>query len=1550
MMKAVRFIAAFALASSFTACFSSCSKKEAPPPSPTLRAFVTPAGFDSQNVELNTAQPLIAPMKMAIASDGRIFVTTQAGTIRIVENDILLPTPFLTISGVETFGDDGLQAIALDPDFATTGQPGSGRFYTVHHFMSGSHGRPRVSIYRASSGNPNVANTTPEATFDLDSMIAEGGGRPGSHTGATLQVGKDGALYVAVGMQDCPASECQDWTKSASKILRFDRSNLGPASGNPYATSGTNEIQKRVWGRGFRNPFNMAVDRVSGEIFVDDVGSNHVISPNPLGAFEETNAVPNPGLSGFVSAAPYDFGWPTSEGTGPHLVHRFENGQANENSGGQDCAKIGGDFYRPNFVAFPASYVGAYFYADFCSTYLRYLPDSQQTPTTGAGAIPTNAATEFVASTGVAITDIETHPNGAIYFVGRSTPERQGSAVGLMYKIFTSGPVPLVSVTAPTDGQRFSSGNPGVATVDIPITITASDSNGGLTLVEALLGTTVVGSCTSSPCNVTATGLGRGTYTIKGRATNVLGNTKTTDGVVITVDGPNAVIATPVVSSTFVAGQAVSYSGSATDASGNAITTASAFTWNIYLNHGTHRHLAGSATGTTGSFTLPTHAETDPNISLGFFLTVTDSFGVSHTTSRTIQPVKPQLTLATTPVQGLSVKLDSSFKNSNFAFDSVAGIVRTIGAPLKQLHPTNGRRYEFLNWSHGGAYQHTISTPQTNTTYTANYRDATGTGTGLYGEYFANTSFGSRQAETNEAINFDWGTSAPKPGQPADGFTIRWTGKVQPYFSEAHTFYVDADGGVRLWVNGNQVINSWTESASERATGEISLTGGTQYNITLEYIDNSGPARVKLSWATSGVLKEVIPATQLIPATVIGPPPPTNEVLFVVGSTTLSAADQALRDRIVNNLGRTIDVVAAPNLTTSLATASGRKVVLVSETVTSSDIGTKLTTAAVPVVNCEPAASDDLGFTTNAWGTTQGTTATTQTALNIVAPSDALAAGLASGNQTVSSAQTFIWGVPGGSPTVVARIVGSATQAGIYRYDTGQAMQSGTAPHRRVGFFLHTTTASGLNANGWALFDAAMNWAIGAPPPPPVNQAPTVSAGPDRVAEAGTSLNIDGSASDDGLPNPPATLTVSWSQISGPGTATITSGSTADPQIAFPAGAAGTYVFRITGNDSELTATDDMSVTVSLPVVATPTITPNGGSFSTIDPPPSVTLATATTGAELRYTVDGSEPTASSTLYSGAFTISANTTLKAKGFKADHTASGTATATFTFTTPTVATPTFSPGSSTYTTAQSVTISTATSGADIYYTTDGSDPTTGSTLYSTPVNVGVTTTLKARAYKSGWNDSAIGSATYTFATKTALFVVGNTTLTASDSALKTRLEGLGFTVTVKQDSASVSGDAAGKSLVLISETCGSANVGNKFLSTSTPVITCEPAVQDDLSLTGAGWGADQGTATGTQVNVLSSAGALAAGFSGNTTVVTASSTFIWGVPGASATVISRVVGSSTQATSYKYEQGATLISGTAAGKRAAFFAHGATAVNHNTSAWSLFDALVNWAVP
>jgi len=174
----------------------------------------------------------------------------------------------------------------------------------------------------------------------------------------------------------------------------------------------------------------------------------------------------------------------------------------------------------------------------------------------------------------------------------------------------------------------------------------------------------------------------------------------------------------------------------------------------------------------------------------------------------------------------------------------------------------------------------------------------------------------------------------------------------------------------------------------------------------------------------------------------------------------------------------------------------------------------------------------------------------------------------------------------------------------------------------------------------------------------------------------------------------------------------------------------------------------DGSIVNPIQTVATPSFSVPSGKYTTAQ---NVTVTSSTAGATIRFTLDGTEPTASSQICNTAIYLNANYTLKAKAFKAGMNDSATATATYTIgTTPieTVATPSFSVASGTYTSAQNVTISTSTTGATIRYTTDGSEPTVNSPVYSTAIKVSKTTTLKAKAFKAGMNDSATASATYT----------------------------------------------------------------------------------------------------------------------------------------------------------------------------------------------------------
>ncbi|MBC8185853.1 chitobiase/beta-hexosaminidase C-terminal domain-containing protein [candidate division KSB1 bacterium] len=169
-----------------------------------------------------------------------------------------------------------------------------------------------------------------------------------------------------------------------------------------------------------------------------------------------------------------------------------------------------------------------------------------------------------------------------------------------------------------------------------------------------------------------------------------------------------------------------------------------------------------------------------------------------------------------------------------------------------------------------------------------------------------------------------------------------------------------------------------------------------------------------------------------------------------------------------------------------------------------------------------------------------------------------------------------------------------------------------------------------------------------------------------------------------------------------------------------------------------------------------PIFWPSPGTYNDVQ---SVKIRCDTDGADIYYTTDESEPTQSSILYTELIRVDHDMIIKARAYKDDWNPSNVVTGEYFITqTGTVATPTFSPPPGTYASAQNVTISCSTSGATIRYTTNGSNPTDSSPVYSSPINISSTTTLKARAYKSGWAASSIATGSYT--------ITGTITLTVS----------------------------------------------------------------------------------------------------------------------------------------------------------------------------------------
>ena len=137
---------------------------------------------------------------------------------------------------------------------------------------------------------------------------------------------------------------------------------------------------------------------------------------------------------------------------------------------------------------------------------------------------------------------------------------------------------------------------------------------------------------------------------------------------------------------------------------------------------------------------------------------------------------------------------------------------------------------------------------------------------GVRGEYFTNMTLSGSPALTrlDPQIYFNWGGEV-FPGT-WDQCSVRWTGQVEPAFTEPYTFYVNTDDGARLWLNGNLIIDAWWDQApTEYASQPIPLVAGQKYPLRLEWYDNTGSGTCELRWSSPSTPKQVIPSARLHP-------------------------------------------------------------------------------------------------------------------------------------------------------------------------------------------------------------------------------------------------------------------------------------------------------------------------------------------------------------------------------------------------------------------------------------------------------------------------------------------------------------------------------------------------------------------------------------------------------------------------------------------------------------------------------------------------------------
>jgi len=199
-----------------------------------------------------------------------------------------------------------------------------------------------------------------------------------------------------------------------------------------------------------------------------------------------------------------------------------------------------------------------------------------------------------------------------------------------------------------------------------------------------------------------------------------------------------------------------------------------------------------------------------------------------------------------------------------------------------------------------------------------------GNGNGLKGDYFAGANFDVlKYSETNGKINFDWEDESPnKTLLGVDQFSVNWTGQIQPVYTDTYTFYLSADDGVKLTINGSVLIDALTGVGASTKSATIALTAGQKYDIKLEYIEKTGDASCCLEWESLSQLRQMVPMTQLYSRGMssTGLVTAYADVDFAGFSSRLLVGDYTLED--LNNLGIYDNDIA------SFKVANGFKVLL----------------------------------------------------------------------------------------------------------------------------------------------------------------------------------------------------------------------------------------------------------------------------------------------------------------------------------------------------------------------------------------------------------------------------------------------------------------------------------------------------------------------------------------------------------------------------------------------------------------------------------------------
>lgn len=304
------------------------------------------------NIIVPFAAGINKPVCITNAGDSRLFVIDQAGYIRIIDTGgNIYPVPFLDIHDRVTYGgEQGLLGVAFHPQYSSNG------YFYVNYTGEGD--STHISRFAISSGNPDIAD--PSSEIKLMTIF-----QPfTNHNGGDLCFGPDGYLYIGLGdggSAGDPGNRAQNPMEYLGKMLRIDVN-----QGNPYSIPPSNPFYNslstlgEIWALGLRNPWRFSFDRLTGDLWIGDVGQS---------TFEEIDYQ----LS--ASAGGENYGWRCYEGNQEYNSSGCPGSSAftfpvYTYLHGPECSVTGGYVYRGSSSS---PFYGYYIFADYCSDRIMTL-------------------------------------------------------------------------------------------------------------------------------------------------------------------------------------------------------------------------------------------------------------------------------------------------------------------------------------------------------------------------------------------------------------------------------------------------------------------------------------------------------------------------------------------------------------------------------------------------------------------------------------------------------------------------------------------------------------------------------------------------------------------------------------------------------------------------------------------------------------------------------------------------------------------------------------------------------------------------------------------------------------------------------------------------------------------------------------------------------------------------------------------------------------------------------------------------------------------------